>query len=143
MKKKARKRADQRSGLDIGQTVKPVEKALNRLTDGTDEGRKSVARNQDIAFALFPRGEKFQSVLLLQRLSPGGVSVGFVSIHPSLIQDKMIFQNLLGGGEIVVGRARSQQGQWNGQVARVASHYGVKLHAIIPFFSGGIIAFFA
>ena len=45
MKKQARKRADQRSRLDIGQAVKPVEKALNRLTDGTDEGRKSVAGN--------------------------------------------------------------------------------------------------
>ena len=54
MKKKARKRADQRSRLDASQAVKPVEKALNRLTDGTDEGRKSVARKQDIAIALFP-----------------------------------------------------------------------------------------
>ena len=80
MKKQARKRADQKSGLDIRQTVEPVEKTLNRLTDGTDEGRESITGNQDIAFVPFPWGEQFQGMVFLQRLSPSSVSVGFVSI---------------------------------------------------------------
>ena len=37
MKRQAQKRADHRSGLNIGQAVKPVEKVLNGLAKITDE----------------------------------------------------------------------------------------------------------
>ena len=65
MKEQARKGRDQASGLDIGQAVEPVEKALNRLTDRTDEGRKCVTGKQDITFALFPWSEQFQGMVFL------------------------------------------------------------------------------
>ena len=52
IKKQARARVDQRSGLDIGEVAKPVEKALNRLTKGTDEREKGVSGNQDIPIPL-------------------------------------------------------------------------------------------
>ena len=59
MKKQARQRADRASRLDIGETIEPVKKALNGLTEGTDEGRKRVARNQGITFAFLSGGEQF------------------------------------------------------------------------------------
>ena len=43
---------DQRSGLDIGQAAKPVEKALNKLTKGTDEREKGAFGNQNILIPL-------------------------------------------------------------------------------------------
>ena len=45
-------RAYQRSGLDISQAAKPVEKALNRLTKGADIRGKGVSGNQDIHIPL-------------------------------------------------------------------------------------------
>lgn len=49
MEKQARKRADDRSGLNIGEAIKPVEKALHRLADRTDKSGKSITGKQDIA----------------------------------------------------------------------------------------------
>ncbi len=79
MTEQARQRADHRSSLDIGQAVEPVEKTFDRLTDRTDKCREGVARDQDIAFLLFSWGEKFQGMVLLERLGPFGVDVGFIS----------------------------------------------------------------
>ena len=45
-------RAYQRSGRDIGQAAKLVEKALNRLTKGADIRGKGVSGNQDIHIPL-------------------------------------------------------------------------------------------
>lgn len=37
MREQARQRADHRGGLNAGQAVEPVEKALNRLAESTDK----------------------------------------------------------------------------------------------------------
>ncbi len=42
MKQETRERTNQRSRLNIGQTVEPIKEALNGLTDRTDKGGKSV-----------------------------------------------------------------------------------------------------
>ena len=73
MKKQARQRADHTSRLDIGPAIKPVEKALNGLADGTDEGGKRVAGNQGIAFVLLSGGEQLQGMIFLQRFCPAGI----------------------------------------------------------------------
>lgn len=54
MKKWSRVREDQRNAKDIGvdQAVKPVKKALNRLTKGSNEREKGVYINQDISIPL-------------------------------------------------------------------------------------------
>lgn len=49
MEKQTRTRADQRCVLDVAQTAKPIEKALNGMAKGTDEGEMGVSGNQDIA----------------------------------------------------------------------------------------------
>ena len=66
MTKQARKGADQGGGLDVSEAIKPVEKALDRLTDRTNKCRESVARNQGIAFLLFPWSKQLNGVVLHQ-----------------------------------------------------------------------------
>ena len=53
MKEQARQGADRRSRPDRSQTIEPIEKALNGLTNRTDESGKSVARNQSITVCPF------------------------------------------------------------------------------------------
>ena len=45
-------KAYRRSGLDIGQVAKPVEKTHNRLMKGTDKKEKGVSGKQDILITL-------------------------------------------------------------------------------------------
>lgn len=52
MKKQSRTRVGQRSGVDIYQAAKPVEKELNKLIKGTDKRGKRVLGNQDIPILL-------------------------------------------------------------------------------------------
>ena len=52
MKKQSRTRVDQRSGVDIDQAAKPVEKELNKMLKGTDKRGKRVSGNQDIPILL-------------------------------------------------------------------------------------------
>ena len=85
MEKEAGKRVDERSGLDIGETVEPIEKALNRLANRADERRKRVSRNKDIPFVFFPRGKKYHRMLALEQVSPGSIRIGFVAKQPALL----------------------------------------------------------
>ena len=75
MKEQARQGADRRSRLDRSQTIEPIEKALNGLTNRTDESGKSVARNQSITVCPFSGCEKCQGTALLQGLRPISVYV--------------------------------------------------------------------
>lgn len=53
MEKQARKGTDRRGSLNVGEAIEPVEKALNRLTDGADKSGKRIAGNQDISLLPF------------------------------------------------------------------------------------------
>jgi len=52
IKEQARERVDQRGGLDVGEAIEPVEKALNGLTERTDKRGESVAGSQNIVLSL-------------------------------------------------------------------------------------------
>ncbi len=75
MQEQAGERTYRRGVLNSGQTVEPVEKALNRLANGTDKGRKSIAGNQGILIGFFPWRKEFNCVVLFERSFPGGVDV--------------------------------------------------------------------
>ena len=49
MKKEAGKGADLRSRLDIGETIEPVEEALDRLAERTDKREKSIPGNRPMS----------------------------------------------------------------------------------------------
>jgi len=133
MEEQAREGTNRRSVLDIGQRIEPVEKALNRLAERTDKGGKSVARNQRILFALFPWSKQFNSVFLFERSFPGGINVGFISIQASLLQMNMIFQNLLGGRQIVLSRTGSHEGEGKWQTPWPSGNHGMAFDSAIPF----------
>jgi len=60
VKEEAREGANRRSRLDIGQTIEPVEKALNELANGTDKGRKRITRNQRVVFIFLAGSNQVQ-----------------------------------------------------------------------------------
>lgn len=107
MTKKARQRADHRSGLNVSQAIEPVEKALNGLADRTDKCRECVSGDQNVAFLLFPRGKQFQCAVLLERMRPVSVHVSLISIKLSRFQASMIMYDLFCGWEVMLRRAEA------------------------------------
>ena len=51
----------------------------------------------------------------------------------------MIFDDLFGSGEVMLGRAGCHQGHREGQMTRFAGHYRMKFYAVIPLFSSNAI----
>ena len=66
MKEQARKGTDRIGRLDIGEAVKPAEKALNRLTERTDKRRNNVAGDEDVILSSLPWSKELNGMLLFQ-----------------------------------------------------------------------------
>ena len=80
MKKEAGKGADLRSRLEIGETIEPVEEALDRLAERTYKRGKSIPGNRDVILGLFVRSKQRNSRLIFKRFSPSSVNISLIGI---------------------------------------------------------------
>ena len=81
MYKQARRGTDLGSGLDIGQGVKPVEKALNLLTQSAYKGRKRISTAKEIIFVLFAWGDDSDREIPVESALPILINIGFIRIE--------------------------------------------------------------
>lgn len=137
MKEQTRQGADRRSGLNIGETIVPVEKHSIGWRTELTKAENVSPETRTSPFCFFLEVNSSRAWFCFNDCP----QVTLVGIQSSRSQGDMVLHELFGGRKIMLGCTRGHQGHGKGQTTWSTNYYSTKFCAIIPLVPRRIIAF--
>ena len=127
-----------RSRLDVCFGLKPVEKDLDRLPQGTDMRGRGILRDQNIVLLPLSRRDERDVPLGLQVRFPVCVDIGAVCVKSAACDRCAVQIDLLCGSQVAETGLADLHGAGNGKPARPQLGKNMQLDAVIPQIFRGI-----